>query len=97
MVCSNEPGYYKQGSYGIRIENLVLVTEPVTPDGGDRPVMAFETLTMVPIDRRLIERSMLTEQERRWIDSYHAEVQAKIGPLVDVETHIWLTNATDQL
>ena len=97
MVCSNEPGYYKQGSYGIRIENLVLVTEPVTPDGGDRPVMAFETLTMVPIDRRLIERSLLTQQERRWIDSYHAEVRAKIGPLVDVETHIWLTNATDPL
>ncbi len=94
MICSNEPGYYKDGHYGIRIENLVLVTEPATPEGGDRPVMAFETLTLVPIDRRLIVRDLLSPAELNWLDAYHARVREVIAPLVDEETREWLSDAT---
>ena len=74
MICSNEPGYYKEGAYGIRIENLVLVTEPETPPGGDREMMGFETLTLVPIDRRLIVPELLSPDEIAWLDAYHARV-----------------------
>ncbi len=71
MILSNEPGYYAAGRYGIRIENLVLV-EPRAVEGGERPVFGFETLTLVPYDRRLIEPALLDTSERAWIDSYHA-------------------------
>ncbi|MCC7252861.1 aminopeptidase P family protein [Hyphomicrobium sp.] len=97
MIISNEPGYYKEGHYGIRIENLVLVTEPVRPDGGDRDVMGFETLTLVPIDRRLIVKALLSPNELRWIDTYHAQVNAVIGPEVDAPTLRWLEAATKPL
>ncbi len=71
-IISNEPGYYKEGAYGIRIENLVLVTPAEKPVGGDREMMAFETLTLVPIDRRLIAKELLTKDEIAWINDYHA-------------------------
>lgn len=97
MIISNEPGYYKEGAYGIRIENLVLVTEPATPDGGDREMLGFETLTLVPIDRRLIAKELLTPDEVRWIDTYHAKVAAIIGPELDPPTLRWLEAATKPL
>jgi Xaa-Pro aminopeptidase len=97
MICSNEPGYYKEGHYGIRIESLVLVTEPEMPEGGDKPVMGFETLTLVPIDRRLIARDLLSAGEIAWLDAYHARVREIIGPLVDGETHRWLERATQPI
>lgn len=94
MIISNEPGYYKEGAYGIRIENLVLVTELHKPEGGDRPMMGFETLTLVPIDRRLIAKELLTPDEVRWIDTYHAEVGSVIRTEVDSPTQRWLDAAT---
>ena len=72
MILSNEPGFYKQGDYGIRIENLVMVHEAKTITGGDRPMLGFETLTLAPIDRRLIDVGLLSEAERHWLDAYHA-------------------------
>ena len=96
MIVSNEPGYYKTGDYGIRIENLVVVTE-VKVDGAERPMLGFETLTLAPIDRALIEPSLLTPQERAWVDAYHARVRAAITPLVDAKTAAWLKAATEKL
>jgi Xaa-Pro aminopeptidase len=89
MILSNEPGYYKAGEYGIRIENLVLVVDKPVP-GGDKETLGFETLTFVPIDRRLIDVAMLSAAERRWVDDYHAEVLAKIGPQLDGVDRAWL-------
>jgi len=97
MILSNEPGYYKTAAYGIRIENLVLVIAAPEPVGAEKPLNAFETLTLAPIDRRLIETRMLTTKERIWLDSYHARVHEVIGPLVDKPTRTWLTAATRSL
>ena len=92
MILSNEPGYYREGEYGIRIENLIHVVEAVRPDGGDdRKMLRFETLTWVPIDRRLIDRALLSPDERAWVDRYHADVMSKIGPRVDGAEREWLT------
>ena len=96
MIVPNEPGYYKAGAYGIRIENLVTVVETVI-DGGERPTLGFETLTLAPIDRRLIVTEMLTVAERDWIDGYHARVAATLTPLLDAETAGWLAAATQPL
>jgi Xaa-Pro aminopeptidase len=89
MILSNEPGYYKAGEYGIRIENLILV-EPRDVDGADRPMLGFRTLTFVPIERDLIEPALLTPAERDWLDAYHAEVLARVGPTLDAEHRDWL-------
>jgi Xaa-Pro aminopeptidase len=97
MILSNEPGYYKEGAYGIRIENLVLVTGPHLPPGGDREIMSFETLTLAPIDRRLVVTDLLTEDERRWLDSYHARVRSVLGPEVSGTDRQWLDAATAPL
>ena len=94
MILSNEPGYYKTGEYGIRIENLVLVVEGPAVEGGEKPLNAFETLTLVPIDRRLIEMSMLSYDEISWIEIYHARVAAALMPQVDDATRDWLAAAT---
>ena len=94
MILSNEPGYYRTGSYGIRIENLILVTEAAPVPGAEKPLNAFETLTLAPIDSRLVEPSMLTDAERRWLDAYHARVRETIAPLVDTATRAWLLAAT---
>lgn len=97
MIVSNEPGYYKTGAYGIRIEALVAVEERPVPPGGERPLLGFETLTLVPIDRRLIDLEELDAAEVGWIDAYHARVMDEIGPKVDAETHVWLKGATAAL
>ncbi len=97
MILSNEPGYYRTGEYGIRIENLILVKEAAAVPGAEKPLNAFETLTLVPIDQRLIEPSLLTADEAAWIDGYHARVHETIAPLVDVTTRAWLLAATGPL
>ena len=97
MILSNEPGYYKAGAYGIRIEALVAVTERPLPEGGERPLLGFDVLTLVPIDRRLIRPDLLDEAERHWVDSYHARVRAEIAPRVDEGTRAWLERVTAPL
>jgi len=97
MILSNEPGYYKTGEYGIRIENLVLVIAEPEPAGAEKPLNAFETLTLAPIERRLIEATLLTQKERTWLDSYHSRVREVIGPVVDDDTRKWLEKATRAL
>jgi Xaa-Pro aminopeptidase len=94
MIISNEPGYYKEGAYGIRIENLVLVTEPEKVAGGDREVMGFETLTLAPIDRRLVVPELLSAEELAWLDAYHARVAEIIGPELGPADRAWLESAT---
>ena len=96
MIISNEPGYYKTGAYGIRIENLVLV-QPAEANGGEREMMCFETLTLAPIDRNLVEPSLLDDEEIDWLDAYHAEVRATLTPLVDPDTAQWLAAATQPI
>src|SRR6476619_6752595 len=97
MILSNEPGYYKTGGYGIRIENLLLVVEAPAVAGAEKELNAFETLTLVPIDRRLIEKNLLTAAEIAWLDAYHARVRATLTPLVDPDTSAWLAAATAPL
>jgi Xaa-Pro aminopeptidase len=97
MILSNEPGYYKTGHYGIRIENLVLVTPAPAVAGAEKPLDRFETLTLVPIDRRLVDRSLMTADEIAWLDAYHAEVHEKLAPLVAADTREWLAAATAPL
>jgi Xaa-Pro aminopeptidase len=97
MVLSNEPGYYKPGAYGIRIENLVTVAAVPTPEGGERPMLGFRTLTLAPIDRTLIDPTLLSPAEFTWLDAYHARVAAALSPLVDAETRAWLAAATRPL
>jgi Xaa-Pro aminopeptidase len=93
MILSNEPGYYRAGAYGIRIENLVLVTEAPPVADADKPLNAFETLTLAPIDRRLVEPSLMTAEEIAWLDGYHARVRDTLAPLVDEPTRAWLRGA----
>jgi Xaa-Pro aminopeptidase len=93
MILSNEPGFYRQGHYGIRIENLIMVQEAKPVDGGDRPMMGFETLTLAPIDRRLIEAGLLSEAERRWLNAYHARVLKEVGDFLDGAELAWLKKA----
>src|ERR1700722_17629093 len=90
MICSNEPGYYKANEYGIRIENLVVVSDYETVKGGDRKMMSFETITLAPIDVELVEPKLLTADERDWFNAYHARVRETLTPLVDGETRAWL-------
>ncbi|HTZ35168.1 MAG TPA: aminopeptidase P family protein [Stellaceae bacterium] len=107
MIVSNEPGYYKTGAYGIRIENLIVVqpvaqppTQPPTqaptgpPAAEAREMLCFETITLAPIDRNLVARELLDDAEAAWLDAYHARVRATIGPLVDAATRAWLDAAT---
>ncbi|MFM9848362.1 MAG: aminopeptidase P family protein [Hyphomicrobiaceae bacterium] len=93
MIVSNEPGYYKAGQYGIRIENLLIVTEAEAIPGGDRKMMGFETLTLVPIDLRLVEPKLLTADEITWLNAYHVRVREVIGPHL-VADRKWLEAAT---
>ncbi len=97
MICSNEPGFYKAGEFGIRIENLVIVTKEQPIKGGERPMMGFETITMAPLARDLIMVDLLTEDERSWVDDYHAEVRTKLGPSLDGEVKTWMASQTAAL
>jgi Xaa-Pro aminopeptidase len=94
MIISNEPGFYLSGEYGIRIENLVLVREPESVPGGQKKLLSFETLTLAPIDRSLVDPTMMSRDEIAWLDAYHARVLAEIGPLLDDADRNWLTRAT---
>ncbi|MBR0700016.1 aminopeptidase P family protein [Bradyrhizobium sp. 62B] len=96
MILSNEPGYYKTDGFGIRIENLELV---VAADikGAEKPMNAFETLTLAPIDRRLIDVAMLSKDELDWLNAYHARVRAEVRPALDEATRGWLDQATAEL
>ena len=89
MILSNEPGYYKAGEYGIRIENLILV-EPREIVGGEQAMLGFETLTFCPIERALIVAEMLSPAERAWLDAYHARVVAVLAPQMDEAERAWL-------
>ena len=94
MILSNEPGYYREGAFGIRIENLIAVIPAPALDGGDdRDMLAFETLTYVPFDRRLIDTDLLTDAERDWIDCYHGDTLSLLAPRLDAQTCDWLTKA----
>ena len=95
MILSNEPGYYRPGAFGIRIENLVHVLPAAPVKGGDIDMLGFETLTFCPIDRRLVLPALLTEEELAWLNAYHAETREKLLPLLsDDATKTWLEKAT---
>lgn len=95
MVLSNEPGYYRADGFGIRIENLELVTEIATQ--GDFNVLGFESLTRCPIDVRAINVNMLTKPELNWLNDYHAKVWNEVSPLVKGEVQAWLRQATQPI
>ncbi|MBB4953243.1 Xaa-Pro aminopeptidase [Agrobacterium vitis] len=98
MILSNEPGYYRPGHFGIRIENLIYVRDLEPVEGGDQDMMSFETLTFAPIDRQLIIEALLTREELRWLDEYHARTREELLPLVvDDAARKWLIQATEPL
>ncbi len=98
MILSNEPGYYREGAFGIRLENLIVVREAEALHGGDdRDMFDFETLTWVPIDRRLILPAMMDAGEIDWLNRYHAACRDKIGPRVSEQARLWLDSATEPL
>ena len=98
MIVSNEPGFYREGHYGIRIESLLLVTPAEPIDGGEREMLGFETLTLAPFDRSLIDAALLNEDERGFVDRYHARVRDAISPLLQDDTErAWLDAATAPL
>jgi Xaa-Pro aminopeptidase len=96
MILSNEPGYYKTDAYGIRIENLELVSTAEIA-GAEKPMNAFETLTLAPIDRRLIDVKMLSAEELDWLNAYHARVKNEVRAKLDEATQTWLDAATAPL
>ena len=97
MILSNEPGYYREGHYGIRIENLELVTPLRKVKGGERSMMSFKTLTLAPFDRRLIDVSLLTRDELKWLNAYHARVFKELGHELKGKDKAWLKAATEPL
>ena len=97
MILSNEPGYYRPGAYGIRIENMILVTEASLVIGAEKPLNAFETLTVAPIDARLVEPALLTADELAWLNAYHARVRDVLASSLDAATRAWLITATAPL
>jgi Xaa-Pro aminopeptidase len=96
MILSNEPGYYASREFGIRIENLVVV-ESRAIAGAERQMLGFETLTLAPIDLRLVERKLMDDDEVKWLDTYHARVRKILSPLVDTTSRRWLAVATRRL
>jgi Xaa-Pro aminopeptidase len=97
MILSNEPGYYKAGDYGIRIENLMTVTPPAPIRGGERDMLGFHVLTLCPIDRRLIDPSLLSPSEVAWVDGYHAGLAKQLSRLLGDRERAWLEAATRPL
>lgn len=93
MILSNEPGYYRTGEHGIRIESLVAVRKAEPPEGAERELLAFDTLSLCPIDRRLVLPELLTPDERAWLDAYHARVERELAQLVDAAARAWLAAA----
>jgi Xaa-Pro aminopeptidase len=96
MILSNEPGYYREGAFGIRLENLIVVVEAAAM-GDNRAQYAFETLTYVPLDRRLIDTARLSPGERDWLNTYHQTTREKIGPRLSGAATKWLDQATAPL
>jgi Xaa-Pro aminopeptidase len=96
MILSNEPGYYLPDQYGIRLENLLLVQPAELPDAA-RPFLCFETLSLAPFDRRLIDASLLDPAERAWLNAYHARVAAEVGPRLDPPVRAWLETACREI
>jgi Xaa-Pro aminopeptidase len=96
MILSNEPGFYREGAYGIRVENLVLVVEDSRP-GDSEPMLAFETLTLAPIDTRLVEPMLMRADEIAWLNAYHARVRAALAPGLQGADRAWLEAATAPL
>ena len=92
MVSSNEPGYYKEGHYGIRIENLIVVQE-----ADNEGFLEFETITMFPIDTELVEKSLMTEAEINWLNNYHSEVFEKLSPYLDEIHKTWLARKCESI
>ena len=92
MVVSNEPGYYRENEFGIRLENLIYVKNIKEVDS--KQLLGFENLTFVPFDRRLMDMPLLTDTEKDWIDLYHSDVLQKVGPYVKESVLTWLKNAT---
>ena len=97
MIISNEPGYYREGHYGIRLENLVIVEDAATIQGGDKPMLGFETITLCPFDRRLVETELLSPAETAWLNAYHGEVYDALSPHLDKQDRAWLKQATKKL
>ena len=97
MIVSNEPGYYKAGAYGIRIENLAAVVESGTAAEDGRAMLAFETLTLAPIDLNLVELSLLSAAETAWLDAYHTRVREAHRNALDDDDADWLEQATRPL
>ncbi len=94
MILSNEPGFYREGKYGIRIENLMLVKEAADIKGGEAPMLGFEPLTLAPIDLNLIDKVLLDLEEKTWLNAYHRHVSQTIGPRLPEDVQIWLKTAT---
>ena len=90
MIVSNEPGYYKEGAFGIRIENILLIQKHSQKVGSLQHMLAFETLTLAPIDKKLINHKILTNNEKEWLNNYHELVRTKITPLIPLDTQLWL-------
>lgn len=97
MIISNEPGYYREGAYGIRLENLILVTEPEEITGGEHPMMHFETLTLAPFDRHLIDCKYLNKRELKWLNNYHRTVYKTLSPELKGPVKSWLKAATNPI
>ncbi len=97
MICSNEPGFYKEGEFGIRIENLVVVTRPEPIPGGEREMMGFETITLAPLDRNLIDKNLLTEAEIQWVNDYHQRVRDALADELEADTRAWMHAMTAAL
>ncbi|WP_425045763.1 aminopeptidase P family protein [Primorskyibacter sp. S87] len=99
MILSNEPGYYREGAFGIRLENLIVAetAKPLPSSDPEREMLCWRTLTFAPIDRRLIQTALLTNDERKWLNAYHQDVAEKIGPRVSPEARLWLDAATAPL
>jgi len=97
MILSNEPGYYREGAYGIRLENLVLVHEADPVPGGERALYGFEVLSFTPFDLRLIDKSLLTTDEIAWLNAYHTRTQEMFSGELDAADREWLENATAAL
>lgn len=97
MILSNEPGYYKTGEFGIRIENLIVVTTAAPVSGGERDMMAFETITLAPINLDLVMSGLLTVSERQWLNDYHAHVRKTLAPLLPDDIQSWFENVTRQI
>jgi Xaa-Pro aminopeptidase len=93
MILSNEPGYYRAGEYGIRLENLVIV-EKREIAGAEREMYGFETITLAPFDLACVEPGLMSPEEIAWLNAYHAQVRKTLSPRVDAKTKKWLREAT---